>query len=60
MSERGEGQRSWPLSPYELNVSYGQPGAAGQGADWFGPLTPITPLAPPEVAGPAMGLSVRL
>jgi hypothetical protein len=51
MTERGEGQRSWPLSPYELNVSYGQPGAAGQGADWFGPLTPITPLAPPEVAG---------
>jgi hypothetical protein len=51
MTERGEGQRSWPLSPYELNVSYGRPGAAGQGADWFGPLTPITPLAPPEVAG---------
>ena len=51
MSERGEGQRSWQLSPYELNVSYGQPGAAGQGADWFGPLTPITPLAPPDVAG---------
>jgi hypothetical protein len=51
MTERGEGQRTWQLSPYELNVSYGQPGAAGQGADWFGPLTPITPLAPPEVAG---------
>ncbi len=51
MTERGEGQRSWPLSPYELNVSYGQPGAAGQGADWFGPLTPLTPLAPPDVVG---------
>jgi hypothetical protein len=50
MTERGEGQRSWQLSPYELNVSYGQPGAAGQGADWFGPLTLITPLAPPDVA----------
>ncbi|REF86438.1 phage portal protein [Methylovirgula ligni] len=51
MSQRGEGQRSWPLSPYEVSVSYGQPGAAGQGADWFGPLAPITPLAPPEVSG---------
>ncbi len=51
MMERGEGQRSWPLSPYEVSVSYGQAGAAGQGADWFGPLAPITPLAPPEVAG---------
>jgi hypothetical protein len=51
MTERGEGQPTWQLSPYALNVSYGQPGAAGQRADWFGPLTPITPLAPPEVAG---------
>ncbi|MFZ0729093.1 MAG: phage portal protein [Methylovirgula sp.] len=51
MTERGEGQRSWQLSPYELNVSYGHPRAAGQGADWFGPLAPITPLAPSEVAG---------
>ena len=51
MIQRGEGQPSWPLSPYEVSVSYGQPGAAGQGADWFGPLAPITPLAPPQVAG---------
>ena len=51
MIERGAGQPSWPLSPYEVSVSYGQPGAAGQGADWFGPLAPITPLAPPEVSG---------
>ncbi len=51
MNERGEGQPTWQLSPYELNVSYGRPGAAGQGADWFGPLAPITPLAPPDVAG---------
>ena len=51
MAERGAGQKSWPLSPYEVNVSYGKPGAAGEGADWFGPLTPITPLAPPEIAG---------
>jgi hypothetical protein len=51
MTERGAGQPNWPLSPYQLNVSYGTPGAAGEGADWFGPLTPITPLAPPDVAG---------
>ena len=51
MTERGAGQRSWPLSAYQVNVSYGKPGAAGEGADWFGPLTPITPLAPPEIAG---------
>jgi hypothetical protein len=51
MIQRGEGQPSWPLSPYEVSVSYGQAGAAGQGADWFGPLAPVTPLAPPEVTG---------
>jgi hypothetical protein len=51
MSERGAGQPTWSLSPYEVNVSYGKPAAAGQGADWFGPLAPITPLAPPDVAG---------
>jgi hypothetical protein len=34
-----------------VSVSYGQPGAAGQGADWFGPLAPIMPLAPPQVSG---------
>lgn len=51
MAERGAGQPSWPLSPYDLNVTYGKPGAAGLGSDWFGPLAPITPLAPPEVAG---------
>ena len=51
MSQRGDGQPTWALSPYEVSVSYGQPGAAGQGADWFGPLAPITPLAPPQVSG---------
>ena len=51
MAERRAGQRSWPLSPYDLNVTYGKPGDAGLGPDWFGPLEPITPLAPPEVAG---------
>lgn len=51
MVDRSAGQRSWPLSPYDLKVTYGKPGAAGLGPDWFGPLEPITPLAPPEVAG---------
>jgi hypothetical protein len=51
MIQRGDGQPTWALSPYEVSVSYGQPGAAGQGADWFGPLAPITPLAPPQVSG---------
>jgi hypothetical protein len=59
---RGAGQPSWPLSPYNIQVSYGasQSGASGTvsggiargtGADWFGPLNPLSPIAPPDVAG---------
>jgi Phage portal protein len=60
MSEqiRGAGQPSWPLSPYQIQVSYGATAnaaagtiARGTGADWFGPLDPLRPIAPPEVAG---------
>jgi hypothetical protein len=51
MIQRGDGQPTRALSPFEVSVSYGQPGAAGHGADWFGPLAPITPLAPPQVSG---------
>jgi hypothetical protein len=55
MSEpiRGAGQPSWPLSPYQIQVSYGASGgiARGTGADWFGPLNPLSPIAPPDVAG---------
>ena len=55
MSEqiRGAGQPAWPLSPYEVQVSYGASGgiARGTGADWFGPLDPLRPIAPPDVAG---------
>lgn len=46
------------LSPYDVQMSsQGRPvtpGAgygAGQGPDWFGPLNPIQPIAPPDVAG---------
>src|SRR6185312_5874566 len=62
---RGAGQPSWPLSPYQISVSYGAPSqrfpasgegkgwgiARGTGADWFGPLDPLRPIAPPDVAG---------
>ncbi|HEY1980158.1 MAG TPA: hypothetical protein VGH13_08715 [Xanthobacteraceae bacterium] len=71
MSEqiRGAGQPSWPLSPYQIQVSYGTSGngsgqstssqntssssgiARGSGADWFGPLNPLSPIAPADVAG---------
>ncbi len=51
MADRGAGQRSWSLSPYQVNVSFDSAAKASEAANWFGPLTPITPLAPPEVAG---------
>jgi portal protein len=60
MSEqvRGVGQPSWPLSPYQIQVSYSASQstpssgiARGTGADWFGPLNPLTPIAPPDIAG---------
>ncbi len=51
MVDRSAGKRSWSLSPYEVNVSFTPSSPTGGAANWFGPLTPITPLAPPEVAG---------
>jgi hypothetical protein len=47
------GQASLPPSPYQIQVSYGASAgiARGSGADWFGPLNPLTPIAPPDVAG---------
>ncbi|HET6379368.1 MAG TPA: phage portal protein [Methylocella sp.] len=51
MAERGAGQRSWPLSPYEVSVSFGRSKEAGEAENWFGPATPIAPLAPVEIAG---------
>jgi len=38
-----------PLGGYGITVSYGQQGGAGPG--WFGPLAPMTPVAPPSVKG---------
>src|ERR1700730_11800740 len=65
MSEpiRGAGQPSWPLSPYQIQVSYNASQgtasqstsstgiARGTGADWFAPLNPLSPIAPPDIAG---------
>ncbi len=51
---RGAGARSMaPLSPSAVSVSYSNQSPPGTGADWFGPLQPIHPIAPPEVAGRA-------
>ncbi len=54
----GIGAANLPLSPYQIQVSYGAnqgPSSAGisrgSGADWFGPLNPLTPIAPPDVTG---------
>ena len=55
MSEQvsGAGQPALPPSPYQIQVSYGAGAgiARGSGADWFGPLDPLKPIAPPDVAG---------
>jgi hypothetical protein len=51
--QRGAGRPTWALDPYTVNVQYGASAGItrGTGADWFGPLDPMAPTAPPEVAG---------
>lgn len=53
-AQRGGG-RSTPVDPFQVNfLSTGRTGVGietGTGADWFGPLNPMAPTAPPEVAG---------
>ncbi|WP_036262088.1 phage portal protein [Methylocapsa aurea] len=51
MADRSTGQRSWSLSPYQVNISFESATRAGEAANWFGPLTPMTPIAPPESMG---------
>ena len=45
---RGEGRSMTPLSPTSVSVNYRE-----AGADWFGPLQPLRPIAPADVAGRA-------
>ena len=49
---RGDGRSMTALTPNNVSVSFGSPSAA-PGQDWFGPRQPLTPIAPPEVAGRA-------
>lgn len=55
---RGSATSMVPVSPYQVavQVSYSQSRGIVQntGADWFGPLNPMAPIAPPEVAGRRM------
>ena len=50
------GRPSWSLSPQSLSIAYGQAQSmsstgAASASGWFGPLQPLAPIAPPEVAG---------
>ena len=51
--QRGAGLPIVPLSPYQVNIEYSasQGISRGTGADWFGPLNPLAPIAPADVAG---------
>jgi hypothetical protein len=54
VSERGAGQPQWSLNPYEVSLSFAarqNASASEPAADWFGPLDPIAPGAPADVAG---------
>lgn len=45
---RGEARSLTPLSPTTVSIGY-----SDAGAEWFGPLAPMRPIAPSEVAGRA-------
>ena len=50
------GRPSWSLSPQSLSIAYGQAqfmSSTGEAnaSGWFGPLAPLGPIAPPQVAG---------
>lgn len=54
----GGNERALETTPYQvqtgqLNVRYTRPGGiqTNTGADWFGPLNPMPPTAPPDVSG---------
>ena len=50
MVDRTTGRASYALDPYQVSLSFAARQAAG-GEDWFGPLAPIAPTAPADVAG---------
>ena len=55
MAERASGGKMTPLDPYQVTVRAGYSAGivANAPQDWFGPLDPQPPSAPPEVAGRA-------
>lgn len=57
---RGTAASMRALSPYETNITVNYRASLGivrgSGADWFGPLNPMAPTAPPEVAGRAFNM----
>jgi hypothetical protein len=54
---RGAGRQSWSLDPQAVQITYNQlrdvQTQAGGLGQWFGPLAPMPPIAPPDVAGRA-------
>src|SRR6266700_1938928 len=48
--QRGAGQPQWSLGA-QITVNYAASQSSNTGADWFGPLQPLKPAAPKEVAG---------